>query len=617
VDPHLPPERWPLIDVDHLPVLYTQYRARYTERDERYTAIDEVVRGDFSAFDPDDESLTSSSPNLIQVALEDTAEAASVVPTIRVTPHRNIQTVKKAAEKMERICAGYAQTSKLDLLIPQSVLDMAAFGLSPWVVWPDVDQRIPLIEKRDPRTCYPEPGYRPGEVVQRCMFAREVYYSQLPAHYQVVLADFASQPDQADVDWNHNVKVVLVEYFDADEYVLAGLYSVDGPGLAASSKEVAYVPVELERIANRTGVCPVVLGSRITLDGEFRGQFDQVVDVLKAHIRLQALLMDYADQAVYSDVWVKDLIGEMPFGGGSYIELGPNGAIGRIQPAVSSMNVQQDLAALADAIHLGGRWPKSRPGEVDQSIASAKFLEASAGMMNTAIRTYHMVLSRMITQAMSIALAVDKKFFPGEKTTYGVMRNQEFLCEYDASDIVLENKVRVEYGLGLGRDPAQAAVLHLQYAQAGFISKEFVQENIDGVTDVAREQARIDTQDLKAMMLAKLLAGVESGEIPERALLEIIRKREEGESLADLFEEYVIKPKEEAQAGSLQSGLDPSMMLPAGAPPGAPGIPGPPPGAPGAGEAPPVPGAPAPPEILARLGVPAGPGGLLGSQVQG
>jgi len=128
------------------------------------------------------------------------------------------------------------------------------------------------------------------------------------------------------------------------------------------------------------------------LDGEFRGQFDQVVGLLEAHIRLMSMVLDYADQAVYSDIYVKDLIGEMPYGGGAYIELGPQGAIGRVPPAVSSLNVQADMAQLMDGIHLGGRWPKSRPGEIDQAIASAKFLESSVGMMNTAIRTYHQIL---------------------------------------------------------------------------------------------------------------------------------------------------------------------------------------------------------------------------------
>ena len=64
-----------MLDVQALPTLYSNWRQRYEERDSRYRVIDEVVAGDFSVFDREEERLLSSSPNLIQVALEDTAEA--------------------------------------------------------------------------------------------------------------------------------------------------------------------------------------------------------------------------------------------------------------------------------------------------------------------------------------------------------------------------------------------------------------------------------------------------------------------------------------------------------------------------------------------------------------
>ena len=109
------------------------------------------------------------------------------------------------------------------------------------------------------------------------------------------------------------------------------------------------------------------------------------------------------------------------------------------------------------------------------------------------------------------------------------------------------------------------------------------------------------------MALAKLLMGLEQGTIPEVALVEIARAREQGEELFDLYEKYIVKPAEEMLANQVPTGLGPPMQpgaLPPGPPPeGAAGPmpPGPPPGA----------------ELLARLGTPAGPGGTLGTQVTG
>jgi len=84
-----------MLEVDKLPSMYSAWRQRYTERDLRIDVIDRTVKGDFDEFDPDEENVTSRSPNMIQVALEDTAEAASVIPTIRVQPAKATQTSKK------------------------------------------------------------------------------------------------------------------------------------------------------------------------------------------------------------------------------------------------------------------------------------------------------------------------------------------------------------------------------------------------------------------------------------------------------------------------------------------------------------------------------------------
>jgi len=86
-----------MLEIDKLPGMYSAWRQRYTERDLRIDVIDRTVRGDFDEFDPDEENVTARSPNMIQVALEDTAEAASVIPTIRVQPSKATQTAKKTA----------------------------------------------------------------------------------------------------------------------------------------------------------------------------------------------------------------------------------------------------------------------------------------------------------------------------------------------------------------------------------------------------------------------------------------------------------------------------------------------------------------------------------------
>ena len=599
----------PLEDFAHV---WQNWRARYNERDIRYAEVCDVVDGKYNVFGEDESDMLEASPNFIQTALDDTAEAASLMPSVRVTPW-SVRAQTKASA-MERIAMAWMQGWGTELVIPDTVKKLGQYGLATWVMWPDFDQRIPLLEMRDPRQTYPEPGCHAGDRVRRCMFGREVYLTQLPKYHQQLLRQFVltyapDKPNERIDAIDHNTKITLLEWFDPDCYMMVALVA-KGSHYASA---VDFVPCLLEYIPNRLSVVPIVLGARVGND-DFKGQYDQVLDLQRAHVRLAALALDYADQSVYSDIWVRDPIGEVAFGGGGFIQLGPQGAIGRVPPAVSSLNVQQDLASLADGIHLGGRWPRSRPGEIDQNIASAKFLEASAGMMNTAIRTYHLVLGRMFAQALQIAMEMDKKFFPGRKTITGVLRNQQFLEEYTTDDIELRNRVRVEYGLGLGRDPAQSAVLAIQYQQNGYISKEFVQESIEGVHDVARERARIDTEEITAMLKSLMLQGVTTGTLTPRQLLEIARQRSEGRSMLDLIEEFIVAPQEEPAPAAAMSGLGGGpLALGAGLPPSP--APGAGPGG-ATGVTPPVPGAPQPADLLARLGTNAGPGGRLSNDIR-
>jgi hypothetical protein len=611
--------------IEDLPVLHDLFRSRYVAMDERHAEISKIINGDLDVTTPEEDRIEVVSANMIQTAIEDTAEAASIIPTIRVQPHNTSKAAKKTAHKMEHIALGYMETSNFEIRLPETFMRIAAFGFCPWVIWPDLGENVPVIELREPRGCYPEPGVRPGQRAKRVMFVREVFYSQLPLEHQVLLADHLDGTIRD--GWRRNQKVTIVELFTDTEVLVGAIlqstdtqtsptYDTANPTL--SVPHVNRIPVELERIPNPTGVCQAFIGARPTADGEFRGQFDQVIGAQRAHSRLMGLLLEYADQSVYSDIWVKDVQGEVSFGGGSYIRLGPNGAIGRLQPAVSSLNVNSDLAMLEESIHLGGRWPKSRPGEISQSIASAKFLEASAGMMNTVVKTLHLVMRDMLSNALNLMFRVDQMLLPGEeKTTRGILANQEFIETYSTDDIDVRNRVKVEYGLGLGKDPSQSAVLHIQYHAQGFLSKQFVMESIEGLTDVNRELSRLDVEQFRDIALAKILQGTQDGTVSNEQILLLARKREEGVPLFDLFEEIIVEPErqmaEEPAPMDMLSGL--GGMLPAAGeviPPGGPGGEMP-------SEEPGVPPRPEPAQLLARLGSPAGPPGsssILGTQVQ-
>jgi hypothetical protein len=614
------------LDPAHFSQVWTRYNERWRPRNERIERIDRAARGEWTIVGPGDKAVNdSASPNLILTALEDTAEAASLIPSVRVKSPGTDDKSKKVAAKMEQIGTAYLQSSEIELVTLKTLMHLAGHGIFSWVEVKKEGQ-APELLWRDPRMCYPEPNRNSLGRTDRCFFAQDLRLTQLPAVWRSRFeAGIVSEGKNPAHFKDHNV--TLVEYYDADETVIAGIAdSRTGDGsLRPASNPPQTVTVILEHVKNETKRCPVTIGQRISLDNEPRGQFDQVINVMEAHIKLQRLVLDYAAQGVYSDIYVKDLIGKMPYGGGSYIQLGPQGEIGRVAPAVTSMTVYNELQSLVEGLHLGGRWPKTRPGDIEQNIASGKFLESSVGMMNTVIRTYHLLLRRALKEALTTMFALDKA--SGEKRTmHGRHKNQPFTIEVDtATDIDLNCEIDVTYGLGLGRDPAQSMVLGIQASQAGIVSMEFVQENFEGIEDVNLEKIRVDVQALRDMMFAEMLTGVQSGTIPKGALVEIMRARLNGEMIHELFEKYVAKPAEEMQAAMMTSGLGGGALQPGQGPAQMGGMvpPAPPPeelmaglmgGAPPAGP----PGAGAePPATINRTSVSTGPGSFSGVQSGG
>lgn len=591
-----------MLDIKELPRLFNTFRARWSERDSRMLIMTAMVDGSsLITTTPDDEDQPNNSPNLIQVGIEDTAESAALMPSLRVQPAGVKASDREIASKMEQIATSYVDRAGGHLFLVKCFMDLVGYGFFCLTESIDFETKLPRLDHRDVVGCYPEPGWRSGDSIRRCLFARSVWRNQLPIEYQRKMALYEYESDR---DFSQQQEVVLVEWYDEDQIVVAALYSSNFGNLTGNGGE--WEPVELERFEHGYKLCPVQIGQRVSLDHEPRGQFDQVVEPLLAHARLFRMAIDFADQAVYSDMWVKDPIGPVPWGGGGMIQLGANGGIGRVQPAVSSLSLFQELDRLTDAVHLGGRWPKSRPGEIDQSIASAKFLESSVGMMNTAIRTYHEIMADTLGMAVRSCLKIDRMHGKKSATAQGVLRNQRFAIEYDPKqDIDLSAKVQVEYGLGLGKDPAQSAVMHIQYAQAGFISQETVQESIDGITDVERERRRIDVEKLTLMLMAKLQQAVEAGSIPDEVLFNMLESRNKGEDMVSLLKKYMIKPQQDAAASGIVSGLGGGLQQPGG-PPAPPG---------GAGPTPPPP--PPAPSMIAQMSTPAGgPGNFMGSRVQ-
>lgn len=589
--------------------IFIDLRARYAERDSRHDAIEAMLRREWDLKDSAGDPLMIASANMVKTISEDLSEAAATMPTIRVRAYKQTQDIIEEAAKMERIAMSYASANKIRERMPRFIMDHLNYGFTPFLVLPDPDTMRPAIYKRSPKTCFPEMPVYPTMIPRRVLFSEQVGFKSLGEEEQQMLLD-AGFLVQAGTK---APMIVKMEYVTPDEYTTGYLYSTNRTQGSSSNTftRATWTPVITAQVELKGALTPAVIVARDTFDDEHRGLFDDVLDPQLSHAKLLAMAIDYADQSVYSDMWARDVMGDTAFGGGSFIELGPNGAIGRVPPASASLDLWRDIDKLEENIHFGSRSPKARSGQVTQSQASGKFVETTIGTMNTELKAIHEKFGEGIEALLHLCFETDLAYFATKKqSARGRVAGEDFHIDYVPNKhINLDNDIDAEYGLGLGRDSQESAILMLQYAEKDLLSDEFILENTEGMHDIHREKQRVDLQKLEKMLFASVLAGVEAGEIPKEALAEIYREREAGVPLVKIIED-MFKPEPEPEVPPGMEGAMPPGMDPAALPPGMPGAPpGMGPGGPGGPAALPPP----PPEaaqMMAQMGAAGAPPGM-------
>jgi hypothetical protein len=161
---------------------------------------------------------------------------------------------------------------------------------------------------RDPLTAFPATllgvdDMRPRDVV--FAYERPLGYlrSMYPETARMFQSDSGAGEDQA---------IEMIEYVDGEEQVLIAMRGPVKTGLFGTSPNSdENIVVELERVANPLGECPVVCAERISLD-DSQGQFDGILGMYQMQARLMALEVIAVQKGVFPDTWLVGRAGETP-----------------------------------------------------------------------------------------------------------------------------------------------------------------------------------------------------------------------------------------------------------------------------------------------------------------
>lgn len=272
---------------------------RSRERDARHKDVMMVRQGNISSVYPDffPEGIDANVvANFVDIVGRDLADIMAPLPAVNCSVVSQAKDrARKFADNRTRIAANYFVHSDLQVQMYTGADWYNTFGFVPFIIELDIEAKMPRIRVESPVGAYPE-----FDRYGRCVaFAKR--YSMSMAELVSQFPEYESQllgRDGYDQDLNN--KLDIIRYYDKDQSII-------------------YVPqrqnLVISRAKNPIGKMMVVVAKRPTIDGDMRGQFDDVLGIQLLRNRFALLAMEAAEKAVQAPLVVPDDVNEFQFGG--------------------------------------------------------------------------------------------------------------------------------------------------------------------------------------------------------------------------------------------------------------------------------------------------------------
>ena len=289
-----------MITVEQISALYTQRRKNQSRGIAQMRAVRDQYNGDVLI--PLPEIDTTERPyivNILTQGLDQSARRiASTVPDVSYPPTRpGIQVSEQRARDRRRANLGWWEQNRLRLKLRRRARWLIGYSSSPTLIWPDHDRQIPQWCLRDPLSTYPAPSDDPDAITPPdCIFAFRRSYQWLTQRYRPNMAALYKGNNTPKPDDLYDI----LEYHDENESVLCVLGKHRDPYDTLNEGYASVV--ELERIPNRAGICPVVAPGMINLDRQ-QGLFDSGLGMYQAQAKLMAISVIGAYKEVLPETW--------------------------------------------------------------------------------------------------------------------------------------------------------------------------------------------------------------------------------------------------------------------------------------------------------------------------
>ena len=548
--------------IDQVAAKVQRLRNRGTKRDGRMRDVLRVRQGDIGGVFPGSFSDDYPKPliaNFIDVAARDLAEAMAPLPAFNCSA-TNIASdaQRKFADTRTRIANYYLSNSDLQLQMYKGADWYNTYGLLPAIIELDYQDMEPRVRLLNPWGVYPEIDRfgRTISLTQVMSMEAEELAAMYPEHRSAILADGT----------RHTTNLEVIKYHD-------------------DKMDLLYIPnkknMVLSLAANPVGRCLARVAERPSIDGEHRGQFDDVLAVQLARARFAILQIQAAEKSVQAPISVPQDVQEIALGPDSILRSSNPQSIRRVSLELPA-GVFAESATLERELRQGARYPESRTGNLDASVVTGRGVQALQAGFDTQIKSAQATFARLLSEMVSLAFEVDEKLFGNtEKTIKGNDDGTPYVLKYRPSrDIKGDYTVDVQYGLMSGLDPNRALIFGLQARSDKLISRDFLRRNLPFNVNVTQEEQRIDIEEMRDALRSSVAQAAiaipqmaSQGQDPTsivKSIAAVVTGRQKGESLESVvMKAFTPEPQPQVPAAGMAP-EQPQMGPPGTAPVAAP-----------------------------------------------
>ena len=537
-------------------------RYRNHERDARNLDVLAVRKGRISEVYPDffpngvDANVVA---NFVDIVARDLSEVMAPLPAVNCSAaNQTSDRARQFADKRTRIAANYFQNSDLSVQMYSGADWYITYGFLPFMIELDEESKLPRIRIENPIGAYPEFD-RYGRCVafaKRYTMTLGELVSTFPEYDSMLLGPMGYKQDL-------NAQVELIRYYDKDQSVI-------------------YIPSKdnlvLSQAKNPLGKMMIVVARKPSIDGELRGQFDDVLGIQLLRNRFALLAMEAAEKSVQAPIVLPQDVQELQLGGDAVIRTANPAGVRRVD-----LNIPQgaftEQTLLNQELRVGTRYPEGRTGNVNASVVTGQGVQALMGAFDTQVKSAQAIFAAALRDVISLCFEIDEMIFPEEKTIRGVDSGSPYEITYKPSkDIKQDYSADVRYGMLAGLNPAQGLIFMLQALGGGLISKDMAMRELPFTVNVTQELEKIEIEKMRDSLLGSITAlsqaipqmamqGQDASEVV-RQIAAVIKARQKGQALEDVIGD-IFAPQQQPvpPAGAPQSVEQPSPA-PEGVPAG-------------------------------------------------